>query len=516
MRALLLECGSVGLQLLGSALRASDQTAATAALSLPCIMTLVRYKRRSTLPQGKQEQVSSHLGMHVLAVPAAAPLYSALLVTALVLCMHSKQYRCAAAVCISQHSLVRVFWLQDEKKRQIDEAHDLLQPLACSRKFIEQVYSKRFRLPSAPAPHGSFPQELHARITALQDIAHAHTQQQRAALSRRLWHSTELLNLRPETLRHKAAALSQQLQQQDGVTAGLVQRLITAQPSVLMFRPETLAQKLAGTGKRLGVLPPVVLGMWLRQRSLINNSMDTLDAKLLELAGMLHLQEQGLQKLVVAAPTLLASCMDKVRARFENLLDCLPSDTWTAEMLGRALVSYPAVLTYSAETVRHKWEVVGRYAAMHEPSSKQLRKQQQAAVVLNFFTRSAVHISMLEYIMQQPPQPLLEQQQRQQTSGWDAHSSDGSSSSSDSSSSDDEASLQLQLSSGASSAGRPALDLLVAGQAGPMPRLLCVLSPNKAKWAALQQQYPGFADWYKQQKEGQQKQQQQQQDDEDG
>jgi hypothetical protein len=396
------------------------------------------------------------------------------------------------------------------------------------------VYSRRFRLLSAPAPHGNFPQELHEKITTLQDIAQANTQQQQAAIMRGLWHSPEVLNLRSDTLRDKAAALAEQLKQHDSITAELVQRLITAQLHVLVYRPEKLAQKLEDMAERLGVLPAVMLSMWLRQRTMVILTVDTFNAKLLELAGLLHLQESDLQRLVVAAPTLLAFASDSVQARFDNVLKCLPSDTWTAEKLGAALVAYPAVLTYRPESLRRKWDVVSQYAAMHEPSAEQLQKQQQGPAVLNIFTRSDAHISMLEYIMQH-------QQQRQQTlSGLvevDYSDDSSSSSSSDdedddssSSSSDDEATLQQQLASSSSSnssssssrrsrrKGRT-LELLVDGRSGPMPRLLCVLSANKVKQAALQQQYPGFAKWYKQRKEQQRQQRQQRQqqlDDEEG
>jgi hypothetical protein len=393
-----------------------------------------------------------------------------------------------------------------------------------------QVYTRRFRLLSAPAPHGNFPQELHEKITTLQDITQASTQQQQTAIIRGLWHSPEVLNLRSDTLRDKAAALAEQLQQHDGVTAELVQRLITAQLHVLVYRPEKLAQKLEDMAERLGVLPAVMLSMWLRQRTMVILTLDTFDAKLLELAGMLHLQEPNLQRLVVAAPTLLAFASDSVQARFDNVLNCLPTDTWTAEKLGAALVAYPAVLTYRPESLRRKWDVVSSYAAMHEPSAEQLQKQQQGPAVLNIFTRSDAHISMLEYIMQQ-------QQQQQTSSGLaevDCSDDSSSSSSSDdedddsssSSSSDDEPALQQQLASSSSSksssssrrTGRT-LELLVDGRSGPMPRLLCVLSANKVKQAALQQQYPGFAKWYKQRNEQQRKQKQQRQqqlDDEEG
>jgi hypothetical protein len=399
-----------------------------------------------------------------------------------------------------------------------------------------QVYSRRFRLLSAPAPHSNFSHELHDKITTLQDIAQAHTQPQQATLMRKLWHSPEVLNLRPDTLREKAAALAEQLQQHAGVTGELVQRLITTQPHVLVFRPDTVARKVEDMSQRLGVLPPVVLSMWLRQRSMITLAQDTIDAKLLELAGMLHLQEPELRRLVVATPALLALGSDSVQARFDNVLGCLPADVWTAGKLGAALVTYSAVLTYRPETVRRKWDVVSRYAAMHEPSAQQLQKQQQGPAVLNLFTRPDAHIFMLQYIMQQQQQHQ-QRQQRQTPSGHaaadcsdDSSSSsdddDGNSSSSSSSSgrssSDDEATLQQQLttttttSSSSSRRKGRTLELLVDGRSGPMPRLLCVMSPNKAKWAALLQQYPGYAEWYKQRKEEQRIQKQQQQDAEEG
>jgi hypothetical protein len=354
---------------------------------------------------------------------------------------------------------------------------------------------------SQAAPHGYLPQELSDRITTLHDVTNAHTQQQRVALARRLWHSVELLNLRTETLRDKAAVLSEQLQQQPGVTQELAQSLITMQPSVLVFRPDKLAQKVADMGQRLGVLPPVVLSMWLRQRSMISTPMDTINAKMLQLAGILHLQDEDLRKLVISAPTLLACSLEVVQARFENLLQTLPHDVWTAEMLGAALLSYPAVLTYRAETVRHKWTVVSRYAAAHEPSMEQLQQRLQSPKVLNVFSRPDARIAMIEYIMQQPPQQPLPQQAAAQ----DTQASSSGDSSSSSSSRD-------------RGKGRQTMDLLVEGQAGPMPRLMCVLSPDKAKWEAVQQQYPGFAEWYQQRKEEMRKQRQprQQEEEEEG
>lgn len=356
------------------------------------------------------------------------------------------------------------------------------------------MFSKRYHL-SPPAAHHNFPQDLAERAAALQDIAAAHTQQQRAALARKLWHSTEVLNQKPDTLRDKAAALSQQLQQQQGVTADLVQSLIATQPSVLMFRPEGLVQKLAGTAQRLSVQPAVVLSMWLRQRTMAHLPLDTIEAKMLALAGTLHLQDEDLCKLVVSAPTLLASSLDVVKSRFESLLATLPNDIWTAEMLGYALLRTPAALTYRADTVRHKWQVVSRYAVLHEPSAEQLQLRQQGPAVLNVFSRSDAQIAMLEYIMLQ--QPLRALPQLQQAADGPAVA-DGSSSSS--SSSEAGGTTQTVPSGKGKSKGRT-LSLLVEGQSGFMPRLMCVLSPSKAKWQQVQQQYPGFAEWYQQRKE---------------
>lgn len=225
------------------------------------------------------------------------------------------------------------------------------------------------------------------------------------AVIKSLYHVPQLLSYQPDTLKAKAAALQAVLLQQ-GLSSADVQQLISKQPAVLTFHPQTVASKVWAMCQQLSRPATEVCSMWMRQRTLINLSSASFTARLQQLVEMLSLQPGEVAIILEQFPAVAASNMATVQQRFAAIQECLPQ--WSKQQLGQGLMSYASVLTYSADTIRHKWAVVTAYAELHPASRQQLDSQLHKAVILNLFTRQANRFQLLQYIMQL--HPSLQQQ----------------------------------------------------------------------------------------------------------
>jgi hypothetical protein len=229
---------------------------------------------------------------------------------------------------------------------------------------------------------------------------------------------------------------------------------------------------------------------WTGNIHMIIASTQLLHAKLAHLQLLLqpYMSPADVRQLALSQTNLLAGrSPDAVWLRLEALQECLPD--LTAQQLGAALLIYPSVLGLNPETIRHKWRIVSQYKDMYMRVSRQQQGQQQQqqqpppqqrqqeqpqnTAVLNMFQRSAERFALLEYVM-------MQQQQQAEVIVHSTRGSVSNSSKALSSSSDGDA-YSIHV-----------------------PPMMAVLNSRKHLFERLlQEHYPGFRQWHKQQQQQQ-------------
>jgi hypothetical protein len=222
------------------------------------------------------------------------------------------------------------------------------------------------------------PQQFGERFSMLQQMTEVRDPMQQAALVCSLKAYANSLQLLPDTVQVKAAALKQQLLQQLGVDPELTQQLISRQPTVLQFQAESLARKATEQGQLLEREAADVVQLWTRSRNLMRASTQLMHGKLAKLLLLLqpYMSPADVRQLVLSNPNLLASSApEAVGMRLEALQECLPD--CSPQQLGAALLKYASLLNLSPATIRYKWRIASQYRDMYMLGTRQQQEQQQ-------------------------------------------------------------------------------------------------------------------------------------------
>jgi hypothetical protein len=205
------------------------------------------------------------------------------------------------------------------------------------------------------------PQQFGERFSMLLQVTEARDPKQQAALVRSLRTCPKSLQLLPDTVQTKATALKEQLLLQLGVDPEQTQQLISRHPKVLKFQADSLVQKATEQGQLLELeAADVVLQWWTTnwKLNLIRAGTQLLHARLAQLQQLLqpYMSPADVRQLVLLKPTLLTSSPEAVGVRLAVLQECLPD--CRPQQLGAALLPYSPVLTFSSETIRHRFSIL--------------------------------------------------------------------------------------------------------------------------------------------------------------